>query len=261
MKKLESKIINVSNELSFHFLNLENYDDNIKKLIDENIASIWNGILGDNDIDFVKIEILGWFDGKDKDQKKQCGFIAEFFCHLYLKQLDFEQYFLFQNLEEKGSMKKGFDGLYQFEEEIWLYESKSSLPDTLNANHNSNVGEAYNDIVKKITGNKLDIRKNPISPWSNALNHASLIQVNSEKTLIENLNNFKKRFIKKDYEEIKNFNVIPSSSIFMEEKWTTINNDDLTKNLIKLTKNYNPKKMNIICINKKSITNFINYLS
>ena len=53
-------------------------------MIDNNILSMCNGILGDNDIEMLKEEIKRWF--QDKDPTKIIGFIAEFFCHLYLNQ-------------------------------------------------------------------------------------------------------------------------------------------------------------------------------
>ncbi len=245
-------------KLSFHFINIEDYNDIFKEFINESIASIWNGILGDNDLDDILIEVKNWFNGKDN--KKKSGFIAEFFCHLYMKYLGYEQHFIFQNLEEQGAMKKGFDGLYQLNEEMWLYESKSSLHTTQNANHNSNIGEAFHDIDKKLQGKKLDNNDKPISPWNNAINHASLLQVKQDKSLIENLNSFKKRFNKQDFENIKNFNVIPSSTIFLEDKWATIDNNDLKIKLERLIKDYKYKKMNILCINKKSIESFMRYV-
>ena len=40
-------------------------------------------------------------------------------------------------------MKKGFDGLYLKDNEILLYESKSTLPTTGKKSHNSDISEAY----------------------------------------------------------------------------------------------------------------------
>lgn len=259
MSKLISHIVNKTDKLSFHFLGIQDYDANFIKMLDNNICSICNGILGDEDLYIIKIELVRWF--QDKDEKKKIGFIAEFFCHLYLKQISFEQHFIFRNLEETNSMKKGFDGVYQNEDGIWLYESKSSLPSTSTATHNSNIGEAFNDIKKKINGTKTDASGNPTDPWSNAIHHAGLMSVKPDKTLIQNLNEFKKRFFKNDFEDIKNFNVIPSSIIFMEHSWVSIDINDLEKKIESLTKKYEYKKMNIICINKKSINNFINYIN
>jgi hypothetical protein len=256
----DSRLIEIKkNKLSFHFINIEDYDSKLKESLDKGIASIWNGVLGDDDIEIVKIELQNWF--YKKDENKKAGFVAEFFCHLYMKQLDFEQHFIFQNLEEPGSMKKGFDGLYQLNEEMWIYESKSSLSTTKDSNHNKNIGDAFHDIDKKLQGKKLDSNKKPISPWSNAVKHASLLQVNPNKTLIDNLNIFKKRFLKKDFENIKNFNVIPSSTIYLESSWNKIDNIDLETKLKKLIKDYEYKRMNIICINKKSIDSFIRYIN
>ncbi len=187
--------------------------------------------------------------------------LLSFFCHLYLNQNDFEQHFIFKNLEETNSMKKGFDGVYQSQDEIWLYESKSSLPDTEGATHNANISEAFNDINKNLNGKKIDSSKNPIDPWSNAINHASLLQVKPDMTLINNLNQFKKRFFNDDFEDIKNFNVIPSSTIFMEGNWKPISRNEIEQKLIRLTNRYNYNKMNIICINKKSVNNFLKYIN
>ena len=65
----------------------------------------------------------------------------------------------------------------------------------------------------------------------------------------------------KAYAEIKNFNVIPSSTIFMEGNWKPISRNEIEQKLIRLTKRYSYNKMNIICINKKSITNFLKYIN
>jgi hypothetical protein len=259
MSQLNSKVIRISNEVTFHFLSIHDYNDNIKNIINENLVAICDGILSDTELSLVKKQLLIWFDGKD--ESKKIGFIAEFFCHLYMKQLNYKQHFLFKNLEENNSMKKGFDGLYQYEDEIWLYESKSSLPTTLTAKHNSNIGEAFRDISKKISGQKKDKKGNPIDPWDNAINHASMININPDLSLLKNLRNFKKRFYDNEYEKIDNFNVIPSSTIYLGDRWEEINSNELQLNLEKLLKKYNFKKMNVICLNKKSVDEFINFLN
>jgi len=152
-------------------------------------------------------------------------------------------------------MKKGFDGVYEFENEMWLYESKSSLFSTIGANHNSNVSEAYRDIRDKLNGTK------GLNPWGNAVHHASVAKIDDNENLIENLKKFRNRFILEDYENIKNFNVIPSSTLFLEHGWIEIDNDELKDKLEKLINRYEYKKMNVICINKKSISNFIGYIN
>lgn len=261
-KVFNSHIIEViPNKLNFNFINIEDYDEAFKKFVDSQIVSTYNSTFDVEDIELVKVQIQEWFDEKKNDENKKAGFVAEFICHLYLNYLAFEQHFLFSNLEEKGSMKKGFDGLYKLENEMWIYESKSSLHTTTTANHNSNISEAYRDIRDKLNGSKKNDLGNPISPWDNAVNHAIIANINNNESLIDNLKTFRKKFIKKDYENIENFNVIPSSTIFLEDKWTTIDNDDLQEKLEKLIQKYKYQKMNVICINKKSIDNFIRYIN
>lgn len=261
-KIFDSNVIEiVKNKLTFHFINIEDYDEAFKSFINSKIVSIYNSTFDDKDIALVKIQIKEWLDEKSGDENKKAGFVAEFMCHLYINHLNFEQHFLFSNLEEQGSMKKGFDGLYRLDSEMWIYESKSSIDTTETANHNSNIGEAYRDIKAKLNGTKTNKHGNPISPWDNAIHHAELAKINDNESLIENLKKFRNRFIKKDFEDIKNFNVIPSSTIFLEEKYSAIDNDDLQNKLEKLIKKYDYKKMNVLCINKKSVNDFIGYIN
>jgi len=260
--EFDVKVINVnSNKLVFHFINIGDYSEDFKSLVDSYIVSIYNSTYDADEILDVKNLIKKWFEGKKSDENKKAGYVAEFICHLYINQLNYEQHFLFENLEELGSMKKGFDGLYQKDDEMWLYESKSSLSTTLSANHNSNIGEAYRDIRDKVKGKKTNNMGDPITPWANAVHHANNAQVDDSKTLIDNLKELRKRFNRKDFENIENFNVIPSSTIFLEDRWKTIDNDDLVKKLTKLTVKYKYKNMNILCINKKSINSFIRYIN
>ena len=256
-------IINVNGDdkLIFHFLNIEDYNEPFKELIDKYIVSIYDNTFNNEEMQLVKEQLKEWFKEKKSDENKKSGFVAEFICHLYINQLNYEQHFLFKNLEEQGSMKKGFDGLYKMNDEMWLYESKSSLSTTSSANHNSNISDAYNDMKAKLKGTKTNKNGNPISPWDNAVNHAIVASVDNNKTLIQNLKKFRERFIKKDFENIKNFNLIPSSTMFLEENWENIDSADLENKLKKLTSKYEYNQMNIICINKKSIDSFIRYIS
>lgn len=262
-KIFDSNVIEiVKDKLTFHFINIENYDEAFKSFINNKIVSIYDSTFDEKDIGLIKIQIKEWLDEKSGDENKKAGFVAEFMCHLYINHLKFEQHFLFSNLEEKGSMKKGFDGLYRLEDEMWIYESKSSLATTKTANHNSNIGEAYRDVKAKLDGTKTNKHGNPISPWENAVHHAEVAKVRNNKTLIENLKEFRNRFIKKDFDDIKNFNVIPSSTIFLEDTYNVIDNDDLKDKLEKLILDrYEYKKMNVLCINKKSVNDFIGYIN
>lgn len=257
---IDAIVIKKNKKLTFHFISLSSYDETFKNYISSNLISIFNNIAyEENDFDIVVKEIKNWFI--EKNYTQQAGFIAEFFCHLYMRQLNYEQHFLFENLEDKGSMKKGFDGLYMFDKEMWLFESKSTIHTSKSFSHNANISDAYNDIKKKLSGKKLSTSGKPITPWQNAIHHAVIANIKENKTLIENLKLLRNRFANEEYEEIQRFNVIPSSTLFLEKNWKSICSDEEKKKLFNLIKNYEYKKMNVICINKQSANNFIRYIN
>lgn len=240
--------IKLSKRITLNFINIESYSDDLLNLINEEIAKIWDGDLDDNDIETVKIEFVEWLHKKNSNQKH--GFISEFICHLYLRNLGYDQHFLFRNLEEKGP-KKGFDGVFMNEKEFWIYESKCTLPDTKIYDHNTNIGEAYNDLKKKITG--VNSKNNP---WKNAYTHCSNDSIKKNQSLISALKDLSKKYVRKNYEIIENFNIIPSSVIYMGNKFELINNNELKKSLENLLSRYDAKRINVICVNKKTIDDF-----
>ncbi|PAF46907.1 hypothetical protein BKH46_05540 [Helicobacter sp. 12S02634-8] len=111
------------NNLQISVFDLQAIDNDMKVVLDKHISSICEGIQG-GDIRAVKQRIKSTLDGWSDNLKM--GAIAEFFIHLYMKSHDYKQECLFFNLEEH-SIKKGFDGLYSLNGEIWLMESKSVL--------------------------------------------------------------------------------------------------------------------------------------
>jgi hypothetical protein len=246
-------IIEHSDNLTFHFVNIESYSDDLKKLITSELSNIWNG---DNDemedIQIVKAEIRAFLNDK-KDERQKHGIVSEFICHLYLRQQNHKQHFLFRNLEEKG-MKKGFDGVYLKDDLLWIYESKSTLPTTI-SDHNSNISEAYNDVKKKIEGSNTTN-----NPWKNAYTHANNYAVPHDVTLLGVLRDYSNQYVKEEYHDISNFNIIPSSTIFLGEKWINIDDEELFKKLEKLTKKYTSKRLNLLCVNKKTIDEFLNLI-
>jgi hypothetical protein len=245
-------VINLSKRITLNFIDIENYSVDLLSLINNEIAKIWDGDLDDNDLETVKIEFNDWLKKKKPAQKH--GFISEFICHLFLRSQEYEQYFLFRNLEEKGP-KKGFDGVFMNNLEFWIYESKCTLSDSKIFNHNTNIGEAYNDIKKKITG--VNSKNNP---WKNAYTHSNNHSIKRNQSLINALKDLSKRYVRKDYEILNNYNIIPSSVIYMGDKFNLINHDELKKNLKSLLSKYDAKKINVICINKKTIDNFEKFL-
>lgn len=249
--------IKLSERITLHLLSIDSYSIRLKNYIEKNIYQIWNGdnetIESENDVKITKLELKNLLDKKTTLQKN--GIISEFICHLYLRANKFNQHFLFSNLEEKG-MKKGFDGLYGVDDDFYIYESKSSLDTTLEATHNSNISEAYNDLKKKIEG--INITNNP---WKNAYHHSTLRSVNFNDTISKTLKKLSKEYVEKKFEKIDSYNIIPSSTIFLGNRYHVIDKNDLIAKITHLTKDYDCKGLNVICINKNTIQTFINYLN
>jgi hypothetical protein len=232
-----------------HFVNIEIIDKNIEQFINEQIVAIWDGNNG-TPIDVVKLDISHYLKTKSDDIIK--GSIAEFLVHLYLKSCGFTQECLFKNLEE-GSIKKGFDGFYSYSNEEWIMESKSGSIKTLNISHKNKIKEAYDDLKNKIDG------KTTNNPWSNAYNHAVL--AGTTRDILKNIKNLSINYVKRKYPDIKDLNIIPSSTIFHEGKW----DPNLVKSEHQIisdqNKKFDYKKINVICINKKSIDEIIDKIT
>lgn len=254
--KFKSKVFNsvclaLGNGNYLHLINIEGIDSNLESYIDKSIVKICEGNALTN-LSLIKKRLIDFLKTK-KGSNIEMGSIAEFFTHLYLREMGYNQEFLFLNLEE-GSIKKGFDGYYSFLGDEWIYESKSGSISTANISHDGKIKEAYNDLTKKISG---DIKNNP---WQNAYNHASHIDVGSVESIRKNIKKFSEDFIHDKFHNIKDFNIIPGSTIFLDGGWEKIDPADLKIKIKALVKEFNFKKITIICVNKRSIELFWDYL-
>ncbi|MCD4717116.1 MAG: hypothetical protein K8R45_10290 [Desulfobacterales bacterium] len=83
-----------------HFINIPARDYEITTHIDASIVSICEGAAG-TDLATIKQRLITFLTPK-KGSTSEMGAIAEFFGHLYLTAVGFNQEFLFLNLEEKG---------------------------------------------------------------------------------------------------------------------------------------------------------------
>ena len=123
-------------------------------------------------------------------------------------------------------------------------ESKSGLSTSAGGSHKDKLSEAYRQLHHKIT--TCDEKDN--NPWENAFNHAKV--VDAKDSILQQLkklsNQFENRQINND---IKDFNLIPCSTIFYFEDW-----DEDRENIISEAKDFASRKsysnMIIICINK-----------
>jgi len=247
---VEHKKISSGNYL--HLINIEEIDSRLESLIDKSIVTICEGKT-DTALNIIKKRLIHLLTTK-KGSNLEMGAIAEFFTHLYLNEIGFKQEFLFFNLEE-GSIKKGFDGYYSGSNEEWIYESKSGSINTKNISHRNKIKEAYDDLKKKIEG---DVKNNP---WQNAYSHASQMDVDCALGIRKNLKKFSEDFIKEEYHDIKNFNLIPGSTIFLGGKWECLNSADIENKIKALITKFKFKKIHIVCVNKKSLDLFWDYLN
>lgn len=247
----DSDVRDVGNGSFFHFINIEFLDDELVGLIDEKVVSICEGA-STTGLDVIKTRLVSFLTPK-KNSTTEMGAIAEFFTHLYLNEIGFKQEFLFLNLEEQ-SIKKGFDGYYSGMGVTWIYESKSGSMKTTGMSHKSKVKEAYADLRGKVSG---DVKNNP---WQNAYHHASQSDVNSTDSIRKQLKKFANQFTMKKFHKIENFNIIPGSTIFLDGEKNQIEADVLKEELCEIVKDFDFKKIHIVCINKASVQLFWDYL-
>ncbi len=249
--------IKVSKKIFLHFINIKEYSIELIDQIKLEIIKIWDGDLTDYDLRHVKSQIRNFLKSKSNDKK--LAFVAEFICHLYLRTKGFEQYSLLKNLEEVKAPKKGFDGLYEKDKLLWILESKAAIPERKTpVTHNDKVGEAYRDLKEKIEINTDEENKN--NPWENAKSHFILTQKRNE-SLSKQIKSLSKSYEEREKMLIDNYNVIPCSTIYLDENYFEIDSIKLEKNLKRLLKNYKAKLITVICINKKSIDNFIEFIN
>ncbi len=240
---------------TLHVINIEQLNNNIEKLIDEYIISICTAAGRDITLITQKRK-LREFIQKKTDSNLEIGCISEFFIHLYLNSIWFRQECLYSNLEE-NSIKKWFDGYYSLNDEEWIMESKSGNISTKGISHKKKIHEAFDDLSKKIAG------KVENNPRENARNHAKIAW--SKDTILKSINELSVEFTNGIYHDIKNFNIIPSSTIFLDwqiDDTTPVSNNEAIKTEITAwpeSKEY--KKMHIVCITQNTKNIFLEYLN
>ncbi|QKF77110.1 hypothetical protein [Arcobacter defluvii] len=248
---LTHHIININNNVNLHILELQEITDEIKSFIDSKIVNITNGTRK-IDLKIVKTKLKNFLASK-KGSTTEMGAIAEFFIHLYLSTQEYKQECLFFNLEE-NSIKKGFDGYYSKETLEWIMESKSGLSSTKGISHKSKIKEAYDDLDNKLKGNVSN------NPWENAFRHADQKSVNTQQNIVTNIDNFSNEFELGIFKDIKDFNIIPTATIFLDGSWSN-DIEKIKQEITTLISTLQYQKLEVICFTKKSLNIFIDYLN
>lgn len=233
-----------------HVIDAEDFSSELISYINDHLVEICEGDTGGN-LETVKKYVKGFI--KPKDETTQMGATAEFFVHLYLKKLGFKQLFTFLNLEER-SIKKGFDGYYSKGKETWIMESKSGSSNTQNISHPSKIKDAYDDLLQKFRGSVTN------NPWRNAFNHASNINVGATRNIRDKIKKLSDNFINSIYPSIDDYNIIAASTIFLNDKWVELDVSGFERKMSSTIQNIKCNELFIICVNKKSLKLFLDYL-
>jgi len=246
------KTSTINESILIHVIDIPNIDVNLKQLLDKHIVHITQGQNDATNLSTAKKELQQFFSTKNENIEK-IGPIAEFFIHLYLNEVGFEQQCLFLNLEER-SVKKGFDGYYTFNNVTWIMESKSGLSSTKNISHKVKIKEAYSSLRNTLSG---DVSNNP---WRNAYNHAH--RVNATSDILSTLKQFSDSFINGNKtHDIKDFNIIPCSTIFYLDNWSPQDKEEIITAVKETLTSLSCKSIHIICLNKATVNAFMDYLS
>lgn len=226
---------------------IEFLSDEEKEYIFNNIKEISYGKESSYTFKVVAIKLRDFFSSKSEEIK--LGASAEFFLSCILRENGFDQAYCFRNLEE-GSIKKGFDGLYLKDGEMWLLESKSSSTGNVHKNkHQHTIKKAYDGLCDFIEG------KGSNDPWENAANHAKVF--GSSTSLVKRLERISADYTNENYALISDQNFILGSTIVSEDT----NLIESTKDKIyEYIEKHTPKKELVITINLADIEILINFI-
>ncbi len=242
----------LSNGNELFIIDIEDINDDLKALIDTKFVKICEGNSG-TDLAIVKSRLLQILTSK-RGSTLEIGAISEFFLHLFLNEKGFDPQFLYLNLEE-GSIKKGFDGYYSYNGDQWLLESKSGSISTASISHRSKVKEAYDDLEGKLVGRGTN------NPWRNAYDHASHIDVGADSNIRADIKKFSDQYSLNVFHDIKEFNIIPGATLVLDGTWVAIDYDKIESEVKALVATLQFRQIKVLCITKKSLQLFWDYLS
>ena len=245
----------IDQNISLLVIDIEGMNSDLKQILDQNFVSICEGNSGSS-IEIVKKEVSNLFSNKSEIWIE--GAIAEFFTHLILKNNKFKQECLFLNLEE-NSIKKGFDGFYSRNGETWIMESKAGSINAEGISHSKKITLALRDLSDRVSGKKSE-NGSIINPWHNAYSHACHCDVGSSESIREYIKKLSNDCINRRYHSIDIFNNIPSSTIFLNNKWTSPDHSKIRDEIFSIKKKLKGAKVIVICMTQSSVDTFKNYI-
>lgn len=202
------------------------------------------------DITVAKAKVKNFISSKDTEGKM--GIVSEMMAHILIrKKLGMEHLSLMVSLEDYG-LKKGFDGVYRRNDEVWFGESKSSMRDGYL--HKSNVDDALTCFRNKINGTSNN------NPWNNAINHFFCIEkrVRVSDTLRRRISDLSDDFERHIYSNAEEFNVIPISTLFVSDSQLFNSLIDDIDEVVKEFGTFN--KMIVLCIGNELFARIVAYL-
>lgn len=244
------KEVKIDSTITVYSMNIKKLNGSFSKYLDKKLVEICKGKRKIK-LETVKKEFTKYLDSKGTSTLLT-GSVSEFFIHLFLSSQKFKQEFLYFNLEE-NSIKKGFDGYYTKDSNEWILESKSSTITT--SQHKNIIHKAYKGVKDKIEG--IDNKNNP---WENAYSHAKHGDVQTEEKVTNKLSALSDLYTNESYKKIDDFNIMASSTIFLEKDWKKIDKKELKSEIKDYLSDKKFKNIIIICLNKKSVQHLKDYL-
>lgn len=246
-----------NNLIPIDIIQIKGLNEVLRETINKKIALI---CAGDSklDIELIKIRIRRLF--RDKNINQQMALISEFFVHLIINLKEYEQKSLFFNNEDERQLKKGFDGFYIKNNEIWIMESKSGSINTKGISHYRKVREAINDLNNKFSDNSNN------NPWANAFAHAAIVGVrtkNINNDFLSKIDKLSSDYLTNKLYTIQDFNIIPAATIFLDDAnniFEELKQDKIFLDIKELINDFSLKKAHIICISQKNIALFKEYI-
>lgn len=215
--------------------------DEDKDYIKKNLVEIAKGVNSKFEPKTIAKKLLNMFESQSvKSNNNKNGLTAEFFQAVIIRNQGFEQKYVYKNLEE-NSAKKGFDGIYQKNGDIWILESKASAD---RQEHKTTIDRAYKDVVEKLSGTG----KSKNDPWENAASHSRVYDP-SNSSLIDSLEKLSKDYTEGNFQDVKDYRIILGSSVIAND----INNVETD---VPSVQNYLQNHKS-----KKEIVNLITYSS